>query len=502
VHDGTVDGDLLFPLLTNILVGYATDIQLRDSTYCRKRGFVRATNGLLLYGDKIVVPNSQAVREFIMEAAHDADSAGHKGLDKTYAAIASTYYWTGMYTDIQMYTTSCDVCQRTKSRTAKPYGLCKPLQLAKRKWGSVSMDMIVSLPKTRNGFDAILVVVCRFTKYVIFIPCYTTTTAEQCAQLFHLHVTSKYGLPDDIVSDRDSRFGTGVFIKEMWRIFGAKQCVSTAYHPQTDGLTERMNRMLHEYLRAYISTSHTDWESRLPMAQFAHNNSHCKSIGMTPNFLLMGYHPRTPLNLFDAPVDHVDDPHFSKKERARALVSAMEKDMSAAKKALQQAADRMKAQYDKHHQPLALKEKQLVLLSTKNLRVPGCQKYLPRFVGPFPVEELVGTHAVRLLLPEGWNMHNVFHVNLLRPYVQRSEGKDVPITSPSIRGYLIDSIQSHDIIRKGKHKRIYYQVRFTKSSGEGDIPDAWETEEALLPEYTEMLFEYQRINNLVGPTVT
>jgi hypothetical protein len=131
--DGTVDGDLLFPLLTNILVGYATDVHLRDSTYCRKRGFVRATNGLLLYGDKIVVPESKAVREFIMEAAHDADYAGHKGLDKTYAAISSTYYWLGMYTDIQAYTASCDVCQRTKSKTVKPYGLCKPLQLAKRK---------------------------------------------------------------------------------------------------------------------------------------------------------------------------------------------------------------------------------------------------------------------------------------------------------------------------------------------------------------------------------
>jgi hypothetical protein len=121
-----------------------------------------------MYGDKIVVPNSHAVREFIMNTAHDADYAGHKGLDKTYAAISSTYYWVGMYVDISAYTASCDKCQRTN--VLKPYGLCKPLQLAKRKWGSVSMDMIVSLPKTKGGFDAVLVIVCRFTKYVIFIP--------------------------------------------------------------------------------------------------------------------------------------------------------------------------------------------------------------------------------------------------------------------------------------------------------------------------------------------
>ncbi len=501
LNDATVDGDLLFPLLTNILVGYSTDVQLRDSAYCRRMGYHRATNGLIMCNDKIVIPNHKAVREFIMQAAHDPAYAGHKGLDKTYEKIATDYFWVGMRTDIQKYTTSCDICQRTKSRTAKAYGLCKPLQLAKRKWGSVSMDMIVSLPKTKGGFDAILVIVDRFTKYVILIPCYTTTTAEQCAELYHLHVTTKYGLPDEVVSDRDSRFGTGTFIQEMWRLFGSKQCVSTAYHPQTDGLTERMNRMLHEYLRAYISTKHTDWEPRLSMAQFAHNNSHCKSIGMTPNYLLMGYHPKTPLSIADIPAINADDPHLTKKERARTLVREMELDMTFAKKSLQQAADRMKAQYDKHHQPLVLKENQLVLLSTKNLKIPGCAKYLPRFVGPFPVHELVGTHAVRLLLPDGWNMHNVFHVNLLKPYVQRTEGAVVPVTPPSIRGYLIESIISHDIVNKGRHKHTYYQVRFKQPSDGGFIPDTWETEETLIPEYTEILFEYQRLHNLVNSTV-
>jgi hypothetical protein len=180
----------------------------------------------------------------------------------------------------------------------------------------------------------------------------------------------------------------------------------------------------------------------------------------------------------------------------------MEKDMTAAKHSLQQAADRMKAQYDKKHQPLVLQEKQLVLLSTKNLRIPGCSKYLPRFVGPFPVHEKIDTHAVRLLLPDGWNMHNVFHVNLLRPYVSRSSDKDIPVTPSSIKGYVIESIQSHDIIRKGKYKQIFYQVRFVQPPGGGHIPDTWEKEEALLPEYTEMLFDYQRLHNLVGPEST
>jgi hypothetical protein len=216
----------------------------------------------------------------------------------------------------------------------------------------------------------------------------------------------------------------------------------------------------------------------------------------------MGYHPRTPLTIGVVPTSDVDDPHLTKKERARALVREMEKDVAAAKKCLKQAADRMKAQYDKKYQPLILRDKQLVLLSTKNLRIPGCSKYLPRFVGPFPVQEKVGTHAVRLSLPEGWNMHNVFHVNLLRPYIPRSSSEVVPVTPPILRGYVIESIQSHDIIRKGKYKQIFYQVRFVKPPGEGHLPDTWEKEEALLPEYTEMLFEYQRLHNLVGPEST
>jgi hypothetical protein len=213
----------------------------------------------------------------------------------------------------------------------------------------------------------------------------------------------------------------------------------------------------------------------------------------------MGYHPRTPLTMGVLPTSDVVDPHLTKKERAHTLVREMEKDMTAAKKCLQQAADRMKAHYDKKHQPLILRDKQLVLLSTKNLRIPGCSKYLPRFVGPFPVQEKVGTHAVRLLLPEGWHMHDVFHVNLLRPYIPRSSSEVVPVTPPTIRGYVIESIQSHDIIRKGKYKQIFYQVRFVKPPGDGHLPDTWEKEEALLPEYTEMLFEYQRLHNLVSP---
>jgi hypothetical protein len=98
-------------------------------------------------------------------------------------------------------------------------------------------------------------------------------------------------------------------------------------------------------------------------------------------------------------------------------------------------------------------------------------------------------------------MHDVFHVNLLRPYVKRSQQENIPVTPPNIRAYLIESIVAHDIIRKGKHTKIYYQVRYSKPSGQEGLPDAWETEEALLPEYTEMLFEYQRVNNLVSSTV-
>jgi hypothetical protein len=156
------------------------------------------------------------------------------------------------------------------------------------------MDYITGLPCTTNGHDAILVFCDRLTKMVKFAPCMKTDDAAEAAHLFVKHVVSMHGMPDEIYSDRDTRF-TSKFWQELMKGLGIKQKLSSAFHPETDGQTERTNRVLEEYLRHYVNPHQDDWDEWLPMAEFAYNNSvHAATVRHTPFFLCYGRHPKLP----------------------------------------------------------------------------------------------------------------------------------------------------------------------------------------------------------------
>ena len=155
-----------------------------------------------------------------------------------------------MTKDIREYVRHCDVCQRTNYRREKPAGLLQPLPVPDRRWDSISMDFVVELPSTRSGHDAMLVFVDRLTKMVRIASTTTEVAAEGTADLLVNHVFKNHGMPREIISDRDSRFSSRFFrrLAEKW---GIRQSMSTAFHPQTDGQTEVMNRIVEDYLRAY-----------------------------------------------------------------------------------------------------------------------------------------------------------------------------------------------------------------------------------------------------------
>jgi hypothetical protein len=156
------------------------------------------------------------------------------------------------------------------------------------------MDFITQLPVTKKGYDAIAVFVDRLTKMVHFAPTYTDCSAIDVARLFNDTVFKHHGLPSKLISDRDPRF-TSKFWTELTRLLGTKLKMSAASHPQTDGQTERSNRVLEDYLRHYISPSQDDWDEWLPQADFSVNNAWQKSIKNTPFMLNFGQQPRTPL---------------------------------------------------------------------------------------------------------------------------------------------------------------------------------------------------------------
>ena len=199
----------------------------------------------------MAVPDVRAVKEMILSEMHDSPVAGHVGERKTLATVKSQFWWPRMDADIKEYVSTCASCQRNKgNRHAK--GLLQPLSIPNRAWESMGMDLITQLPRTERGHDAIVVFIDRLTKMVHLVPTVTAVGAEEFARLFVRNVWRLHGVPKEIVSDRDPRF-TSAFWREVCRLLGTKQSMSTAFHPQSNGQTERTNSTLEAMLRHYVS---------------------------------------------------------------------------------------------------------------------------------------------------------------------------------------------------------------------------------------------------------
>ena len=225
----------------------------------------------------------------MIRSYHDHKLRGHPGVRKTRELIMRDVFWKGITQDIEDYVKACPVCRRAKAVRMKPYGFLKQLSIPDRKWSHLTMDHIEQLPSS-NGYDSILVVVDRMTKQAIFIPCHTTDKAIDLARHYLKHVFSKHGIPFSITSDRGK-----LFVSEFWGevcdMLDIKSALSTAYHPETDGQTERVNQILEQYLRCYVAYLQDNWDELLPLVEFAYNNTPQDSIGMTPFFANKGYHP-------------------------------------------------------------------------------------------------------------------------------------------------------------------------------------------------------------------
>ncbi|GJP43495.1 hypothetical protein CLOM_g2947 [Closterium sp. NIES-68] len=194
---------------------------------------------------------------------------------------------------VQKFVTSCDTCQRMKSSKQKKEGLLQTLPVPEQPWQVVSLDFITGLPPTTGSHDAILVVIDKFSKMGHFIPTHTTACTEETTQLFIRYIISQHGIPTTLISDRDPKFSSK-FWKELMSLLGTKLAMSSAYHPQTDGHTERLNQIVEQLLRAACKDDISKWDLHLPVVEFAYNNATHAATGQTPFFLCYGRHPLTP----------------------------------------------------------------------------------------------------------------------------------------------------------------------------------------------------------------
>jgi len=411
------------------------DEKVKKGLLTDKANFVE-TNGVVEYRGLVYVPRNRKLREKIIYAHHDTPLAGHPGRHKTTELIQRSYWWPGMQGHLNKYVAACEVCQRTKPRVGAAAAPLHPNPVPQEPWHDISVDLIGPLGESR-GYDAIMVVVDRLTKMVIAIPTNTTQSSLGTARLLRDHVIKRFGIPKKVISDRGRQF-VSEFMNELYKMLDIEPAPSTAYHPETNGQTERENAEIVKYLRQFCNNRKDDWAEWLALAEFAINNRATSTTGQTPFFLNHGRHPRTGVTPKATDVPEAD-------KFARDMKGAWEE----AKAALDLVAETMKRQFDRSRRPSRnYKIGDMVWLETTNIAIKGAaetsKKLQDKRHGPFQILEKVGTSAYKLKTPETWEgIHPVFNEKLLTPYVPpyAKEQRKPPPPPPEV----IDKHEEYEI---------------------------------------------------------
>jgi hypothetical protein len=257
--------------------------------------FRQDNKGILWFGDRLVVPKNPELRKKILDEAHLSKFSMHPGSNKMYHDLKSLYWWTRMKREIAKYVSECDTCQRVKVSHLKSAGTLQPLPIPSWKWEDICMDFIMGLPNTSRHHDSIWVIVDRLTKIARFLPVHTTHKIEKYAETYIDQIVRLRGILKTIVSDRGALF-VARFWEQHQKLLGTTVIRSSAYHPQTDGQTERVNQILEDMLRACVLHYGKNWDKFLSLAEFSYNNSYQSSLKMAPFEALYGRRCRTPLN--------------------------------------------------------------------------------------------------------------------------------------------------------------------------------------------------------------
>ncbi|KAL0534025.1 hypothetical protein IC582_028302 [Cucumis melo] len=397
------------------------DAQSNDPYLVEKRGLAEAgqttefslsSDGGLLFERRLCVPSDSAVKTELLSEAHSSPFSMHPGSTKMYQDLKRVYWWRNMKREVAEFVSKCLVCQQVKAPRQKPAGLLQPLSVTEWKWENVSMDFITGLPRTLRGFTVIWVVVDRLTKSAHFVPGKSTYTASKWAQLYMSEIVRLHGVPVSIVSDRDARF-TSKFWKGLQTAMGTRLDFSTAFHPQTDGQTERLNQVLEDMLRACALEFPGSWDSHLHLMEFSYNNSYQATIGMAPFEALYGKCCRSPVCWGEVGEQRLMGPE---------LVQSTNEAIQKIRSRMHTAQSRQKSYADVRRKDLEFEVGDKVFLKVAPmrgvLRFERRGKLSPRFVGPFEILERIGPVAYRLALPPSLStVHDVFHVSMLRKYV-------------------------------------------------------------------------------------
>ncbi|MBW0492534.1 hypothetical protein O181_032249 [Austropuccinia psidii MF-1] len=413
---------------------------------------------------------------------------GHMSEDRTRERVASTAWWPKWEKELIEYINTCERCQKENRKHAKKYGLLQHLEEPKHPWETINMDWVTGLvPGGKENYHACLIIVDRFSKSMKCLPCHKEETAMDTALLFWNNIISTCGVPKIMISHRDSKF-TSEFWTNLYDILGTKLAFSIAYHPQTDGLAERMIQTMEDILRWFYAygmkykedEEYThDWVTLLPAVQLAYNTSKNSTTGKTPAVVEKGLHPLLP-------VDHLEKNLLTIHSTAKDFHDIWKRVCDTAAKCIAEAKEYNNKRWEKTHMEPDFKEGDQVLVSTlnfNNLKRP--KRMRDSFLGPFTIIKLTGKNAVEVKLTKEFSRkHPVFLVYLVKPYFQTEVDKFPSRKNPTppdivevegSPGPVSKFIRDRKIRLNGKDQRQYL-VRFKSQTAE---KDKWFAEDAI-----------------------
>lgn len=418
--------------------------------------------------ERLCIPNS--LEKEIFELAHDRQH--HGGFHRTYDRIVSSMYIRHLAKNLRAYIEHCPECELNQTKRHKPYGSMVPIDRPGSPFHTITMDFVVALPMTAEGCDCLLTVTDKFSKRALIVPGRTTYDAAEWADLLLAALIREgWGVPLATISDRDSKF-MSEFWQALFKKLGVEILASTAYHPQTDGQSERTNQTVEIALRYFITANPgEDWTLVLPYLQGSLNNSKNQSTGMSPNEILYGFNVRDTLGMLS--LTEMPQEDFSRLRQMK---------REQAEDAIAFANVMAKAYYDSSHKPLNLPKGSKVYLRLHHgYKIPGLSnhKLHNQRVGPFKILEKVGKLAYRLELPPLMKIHPVVSVAQLEP----GSGKDGSEEDPYMRdritatpevqedGTITDLFEIETLLGKQVSRgKVQYLVKWKNS---GNQHNAW-----------------------------
>ena len=442
-HKAITQGDRKFPTALELKVSIA-ECKLDDQ-------------GNLLYRDRRWVPNSEPLRTGIIHAIHTAKALGHPGRNITYQAIAREYFWPSMSNSIRQYIRNCSVCGRSKPWRDGLQGLLRPLPIPERIWKEVSIDFITDLPAS-EGCTNLMVVTDRLSKDVVLVALEDLAT-ERVAKAYINSVVAYHWLPDYITSDRGSQFVSHLWTR-LCELAGVQRRLSSGYHPQTDGSTERMNATIEAYLRSFVSWRQDDWKENLGMAKIAITARQSQSTRMSPFFLQHGYDV-DPIQIAVryGPEKQLGQQAKEDYKKAEEIIQRLRQSIALAQAMIGEAQETQEQQANKHRKqsPQLRVGDKVWLKLDGHFRTKRPNRKLDWKNLKYTVLELVGPNAVKLNTPG--RIHPVFNVNKLRlaatdplPSQPLDDAEPEPIEIEGEEEYLVEEIVEE---RKRRNRKEY-----------------------------------------------